>query len=168
MVRKILIAVLMLLVVAVFAFSRTDVSRIYLPSATGITAKQICSLHFVSGLAPDRARALYVDPLLQPAAGLIGSKVLVDEQEVHTSVLGLYRQRAVDVPGREDITLEHLLRMTGGLDIAERADGFDPNSDMLFTQRDMATWASARARLHPPGVHWQYMSGNTVLAARAL
>src|SRR6056297_3587784 len=95
MIRKILVAVPVLLVVAAFAFSRTDVSRIYLPSATGITAKQICSLHFVSGLSPDRARALYVDPLLDLAAGLIGSKVLADEQEVRASLLGLYRQRAV-------------------------------------------------------------------------
>lgn len=66
------------------------------------------------------------------------------------------------------VTLEHLLRMTSGLDLAERNDGADPNSDMLFTEGDMAAWAAQRDGLYPPGTRWQYMSGNTVLAARLL
>src|SRR6056297_3096377 len=141
MIRKILVAVPVLLVVAAFAFSRTDVSRIYLPSATGITAKQICSLHFVSGLSPDRARALYVDPLLQPAAGLIGSRVLADEREVHTSLLGLYRQRAVYRTGL-------------GCSLVHDGDGFDeelavplpgPNDPLVLDQVQREGWFDARA-----------------------
>jgi hypothetical protein len=63
-----------------------------------------------------------------------------------------------------DITLDDLLRMAGGLAIAERNDGFDPNSQMLFTQSDMPRFAATRERLYGPGEHWQYMSGNTILA----
>jgi len=288
--RTFLLALLVLLAVGLLVFLLSPLNRIYLPTATGFTAKQACSLHFVTGLPLDRARALYIDPLLEPALPVLRVGLDQDRGEVRTSLAGLYRQTAVYRPGlgcslvhhesgfdralalpdpdpfealpldiahraerfdeemlaaaierafaeppgggrntlavailhdgrlvaeryaegvgpatplhgwsmtksamallagalaREDridlgeagipgaaddppITLDHLLRMTSGLDIEERADGFDPNSDMLFTEADMAAWAAARDRLHPPGAHWQYMSGNTVLAARVL
>jgi len=286
--RKLLIVLLALLVVGVIVFAASPVHRIYLPSGTGISAKQACSLHFVSRLPVDRARALYIDPLLEPALPVLRIAVDTDRREARTSLLGLYGQTAVFRPGlgctlvhdedrfdrdlavpepdsfrplpedsahraarfddaaltaalddafaepggrntlavvvlhqgrlvaeryakgigpdtrlhgwsmtksmiaalagalahrgridlaqpgipaaddRRDITLEHLLRMTSGLAIEERADGFDPNSDMLFTEGDMAAWAARRERVHPPGEHWSYMSGNTVLAARTL
>jgi hypothetical protein len=69
---------------------------------------------------------------------------------------------------RADITIEHLLRMTGGLAIEETNTGTDPTSEMLFSQSDMAHYAATRRRLHAPGEHWQYMSGNTVLANHAI
>lgn len=68
----------------------------------------------------------------------------------------------------EATTIDQLLRMTGGLAIAEINDGFDPNSDMLMTESDMARFAATRERLHAPGDHWQYMSGNTILATHAM
>lgn len=68
----------------------------------------------------------------------------------------------------EATTIDQLLRMTGGLAIAEINDGFDPNSDMLMTESDMAEFAATRERLHPAGEHWQYMSGNTILATHAM
>jgi len=68
-------------------------------------------------------------------------------------------------PRLADITVESLLRMTGGLAIAELNNGMDPNSQMLFTQWDMPHFAATRERLHAPGEHWQYMSGNTILAS---
>ncbi|MEN0652826.1 MULTISPECIES: serine hydrolase domain-containing protein [Hyphobacterium] len=68
----------------------------------------------------------------------------------------------------EATTIDQLLRMTGGLAIAEINNGFDPNSDMLMTESDMARFAATRERLHPPGEHWQYMSGNTILATHAM
>jgi len=71
-------------------------------------------------------------------------------------------------PGLNEVTLEHLLGMTSGLDLTETGDGWDPNSRMLFTQSDMAEWASNRKQLHEPGDQWAYMSGNTILAMRAM
>ncbi|MFW6084896.1 MAG: serine hydrolase domain-containing protein [Gemmatimonadota bacterium] len=283
------------LMIGAFGFIRTDIHRIYLPTGTGITAKQVCSLHFVTGMSPERARALYVDPLLGAAAGLVSADVR--EEEVRSGFLGLlYRQRAVyregigctlihsgrdfdedlalpmgrefepmtldtahrdvtfrtaalkaaidtafaepghgsrntlavvvlhrgklvaerygegvtratplhgwsmaksavatlagtmvqrgeirldasairdasviaEEPRKGEITLEHLLRMRAGLRLDETQSGRDPNSKMLFTESDMAGWAARQPLVHPPGEHWEYMSGQTVLATRAL
>lgn len=288
--RKFVVVLAALVALGLIAFLASPLNRIYLPTATGYTAKQACSLFFVSGFPLDRARAMYIDPLLEPALPVLRVALDEEKREVRTSLIGLYRQTAayrpglgcslihgagefdrslalpdpdafealsldvahradrfdepaldaaVDrafaepegggrntlsiavlndgrlvaeryakgvgpatplhgwsmtksvmallagvlardgtielarpgIPGAADdppITLDHLLSMTSGLDMAERADGFDPNSDMLFTESDMVAWAAARDRLHPPGSRWQYMSGNTVLAARIL
>lgn len=288
--RKLLIALFLLMFIASGVFLASPLNRIYLPTATGYSAKQACSLHFLSGFSIERARALYIDPLLEPALPILKVTLDSDRHEARASLMGLYGQTAVYRPGlgcslvhdassfdrelrvddpdafrsleldqrhREarfdvdalnqaldaafseprgsgrntlavvvlhegrlvaeryaegvgpgtplhgwsmtksvmaalagvlaadgridleqpgipdtdrhpEVTLEHLLRMHSGLDLAERNDGFDPNSDMLFTEADMVAWAGRRDRLHPPGEHWQYMSANTVLAARVL
>lgn len=279
---------------ALAGVNATTLGRIYLPSGTGITAKQLCSLTFVSGLEPDRARALYLDPLLGEAGHLMQVDLDLEAETVTASVFGvLYRQRAVhrdglgctlvhdpnrfdaelaapparahqrmaldgdhrarwfdedalqaaidgafdptdidrrntlavavlhqgrlvaeayadgvdaDTPlhgwsmtkslaatmagvmvqrelidltsagqidalaeaGRPGISIDDLLRMTGGLAGFERNDGSDPNSEMLFTQADMARYAATRDQIHDPGAHWDYQSGNTVLAGSAL
>lgn len=270
--RTVAALALLLLIAGAIFFSRSDLNRIYLPTATGLTAKQVCSLHFVSGLTHERARALYIDPLGGDFARLIRSRVDRPDREVRANILGLYRQRAVyregvgcslvhdgrefdrelalpparkhqplpldadhrdahfdtpalhaaleanfaepegggrntlaivvlhegrlvaeryadgitpgtplhgwsmaksltatlagamvkrgeidlaepgvvNAPGREDIALEHLLHMTAGLDMTETGDGWDPNSEMLFTRSDMAEWAAGRERVFEP------------------
>ena len=282
------------LTAAVVALNLSPIGQIYLPSATGIVAKQMCSLTWVSGLDPDQARTMYLDPLLGDAGSVIGYNMDEENREVSASLLGLFwTQRAVwrdglgctlvhgghgfdpelevpiardfmpmqldwdhrdaffdtealdaamasafdkdqadgrgtlgiavlhqgrliaehyasgasretrfhgwsmtksviatlagsmvedglldiraegDIPALAatgdprlaDITVESLLRMTGGLAIAELNNGMDPNSQMLFTQWDMPHFAATRERLHAPGEHWQYMSGNTILAS---
>jgi CubicO group peptidase (beta-lactamase class C family) len=70
--------------------------------------------------------------------------------------------------GRESVTLDHLLRMTSGLDVVEDQSGADPNSRMLFVEHDAAAYAASRGTQHPPGTHWEYMSGSTVLACKAI
>lgn len=280
------------LAAGLIALNVSTIGRIYLPSGTGITAKQLCSMVFVSGLEFDFAKPRYIDPLLGDAASLISVSLDETREEVTASVGGLFwKQRAVHRDGlgctlvrggsdmdrdltvpvatafdpldldtahrdrtfdtaaltaaietafedpngmrntlgvavlhdgrlvaerygegadqstrflgwsmtksiaatlagvlvqdgdttldtvpeifgtledRQDITLEHLLRMTGGLALREGNDGTDPTSQMLFTQRDMAGFAATRERLHAPGDHWEYMSGNTVLASHEL
>ena len=268
----------------------STLGRIYLPSGTGITAKQTCSLVFVSGLDPEQAQDLYTRPLLGAAGQVITVNLDAERREVSAAVLGLFwRQRAVfreglgctlvhgsdafdpsaalpegvsdpmtlDVAardasfdpealegaldaaftedgrntlaalvlhdgrlvaeryaegvdastrlhgwsmtksfattiagvlaqqgavditaegaipalveaGRPDITIEQLLRMTGGLAGHELNDGTDPNSDMLFTESDMARFAATRETLAAPGARWEYQSGNTVLAGAGL
>src|SRR6056297_2130641 len=93
--KYLLFAVIAVMLVAAFVFTGSSWHRIYLPTATGITAKQVCSLHFVSGLAPERARSLYIDPLLSPFDGLISARVHTEQREVRARLFGLYRQRAV-------------------------------------------------------------------------
>lgn len=69
---------------------------------------------------------------------------------------------------RHEITIDHLLRMTSGLALAETGSGFDPVSRMLFLERDMAAFAE-RARLEAkPGSRWQYSTGNTVILSRII
>jgi len=282
-----------LLAAGVTALNLSPIGRIYLPSGTGIVAKQMCSLTWVSGLESDQAYDFYLAPLLGDAGSLIGYDMDEENREVTSSVLGLFwHQRAVwrdglgctlvhggadfdpdlTVPVEQDfipleldathrdqwfdtealdaaiadafdnveadsrqtlgvavlhqgrlvaehyapgasretrfhgwsmtkstmttlagalveegrldihaegavpalaeiddirlseITISHLLRMAGGLAIAEDNSGTDPNSEMLFTQSDMPRYAATRERLHAPGDHWQYMSGNTILA----
>ena len=278
------------------AINLSPLGRHYLPAGTGIVAKQVCSLTFVSGLDSDYAKSIYLDPLLGAAGRAISVDIDTGTREVRSGVFGLFwRQHAVyrdglgctlvhgggdfdpeltvpiaqdfvpleldealrdanfdadalaaavasgfddpsadrrhtlgvavlyqgrlvaehyapgasretrfhgwsmtkstvttlagilskdgeidiDAPGQvpafaavddslADITIEDLLRMAGGLAIAEHNDGWDPNSQMLFTQSDMAHFAATRERLHEPGEHWQYMSGNTVLATHAM
>jgi CubicO group peptidase (beta-lactamase class C family) len=285
-------AILTLAAVGGLAWLNTStLGAIYLPSGTGITAKQTCSLTFVSGLEAERAQALYTDPLLGDVAGLVHTDIDYEAGEVTTAVLGLFwRQRAVfreglgctlvhgsgefdpdasaplssqrdpmvldaahrdaafdtaaldaaldaaftadgrntlgvavlhdgrlvaeryadgvspetplhgwsmtkslaatmagvlvqrglidieaqgQIPalseaGRPDITVDDLLRMAGGLAGYERNDGSDPNSDMLFTESDMARFAATRDLIADPGERWDYQSGNTVLAGSAL
>ncbi|WP_339743020.1 serine hydrolase [uncultured Maricaulis sp.] len=282
------------LTAAVVALNLSPIGQIYLPSATGIVAKQMCSLTWVSGLDPDQAKSLYLDPLLGDAGSVLSYSMDEESHEVSASLLGLFwTQRAVwrdglgctlvqgghgfdpdltvpiahdfipmpldtahrdtwfdtealdtaiasavddsaqnshntlgiavlhqghlvaeyyapgasaetrfhgwsmtksviatlagslvedglldiraegDIPALaavgdpqlSDITIESLLRMTGGLAIAELNNGMDPNSQMLFTQWDMPHFAATRERLYAPSEHWQYMSGNTILAA---
>jgi len=69
---------------------------------------------------------------------------------------------------RHAITLDELLRMTSGLKLDETDTGFDPVSRMLFTQRDMAAYASGANLKHPPGQVWEYTSGNTLIASSIL
>ena len=69
---------------------------------------------------------------------------------------------------RRTITVDHLLRMTSGLALAETGSGFDPASRMLFLERDMASFAE-RARLEvTPGVRWQYTTGNSAILGRII
>lgn len=66
------------------------------------------------------------------------------------------------------VTLDQLLRMTSGLDLLEDQSGADPNTQMLFTEPDAAAYAADRGLQETPGSHWEYMSGSTVLVARAV
>jgi CubicO group peptidase (beta-lactamase class C family) len=272
-------------------FNGSDFNRIYVPAGTGIAAKQICSLSFVSGLDAERARALYVDPLLGDVADRVTIDVDYEAGEVTAAIAGvLWKQRAVfreglgcslvhgsgtfdpqavaplnserdplmvdadhraawfdeaalqsaidaaftddgrntlavlvlhdgrlvaeryadgvtaetplhgwsmtkslaatvagvlvqqglvdveaegEIPalveaGRPNLTIDNLLRMTGGLAGYELNNGSDPNSDMLFTESDMARFAATREVIAAPGERWDYQSGNTVLAGSGL
>jgi hypothetical protein len=67
---------------------------------------------------------------------------------------------------RRAITLDNLLRMTSGLDIAQTGSGFDPASRMLFTERDMAAYAEAHKLARPIGSRWDYSDASTLIVSR--
>ena len=294
--RRIFIGTGLVIAAAIVGFQFTPTARHQLPSGTGIVAKQLCSLTWVSGLDSDFARSLYLDPLLGTPGTLISHRINTENKSVSAAILGLFWKRtayyrkglgctlvhgtgtfdkdltvphahafqpfeldtdhrdthfdvqALDAaiqrqfestqtkkpntlgvavfhqgklvaeryaPGasretrflgwsmtksaittlagrlhhlgridifapdaipvlrdapddRSAITINHLLRMTGGLEMHEINDGYDPNSQMLFGQSDMAAFAARARRLHEPGEHWEYMSGDTILATSAM
>ncbi|MBR7619770.1 serine hydrolase [Phenylobacterium sp. 20VBR1] len=66
---------------------------------------------------------------------------------------------------RRAITLDNLLRMTSGLAVEETDTGFDPTSQMLFVEPDMAAFAASRRLKTKPGERFDYASPNTLLVA---
>jgi CubicO group peptidase (beta-lactamase class C family) len=72
---------------------------------------------------------------------------------------------------RAAITLDHLLRMTSGLlltEAGETGSGLDPTTRMLYQEPDAAAFAARQPLARDVGSHFEYMSGSTVLAMRAL
>ncbi len=74
---------------------------------------------------------------------------------------------------RHAITIDHLLRMTSGLDIgqsltADWTSAFDPSSQMNFDMPDMAAFAEQARLKEPPGSSWRYTNGNTMLLSRII
>ena len=67
---------------------------------------------------------------------------------------------------RREIEVEHLLRMTTGLALDETNSGFDPSSQMVYLQDDMAGSVVNSAVIAPPGTRWAYSSATTQLLAR--
>jgi CubicO group peptidase (beta-lactamase class C family) len=99
-------------------------------------------------------------------ATLVG--VLVHQNRLDVDAAGaIVEWRDSDDP-RSAITVDHLLRMTSGLAIREDQSGADPNSRMLFLEPDGAAYSAQRSLRAEPGTHWEYMSGNTVLASRRI
>jgi CubicO group peptidase (beta-lactamase class C family) len=72
--------------------------------------------------------------------------------------------RQIDDPRRE-IEVEHLMRMTSGLDLDETNSGFDPSSRM-FLEDDTAAYAVNTKMIAPPGTRWHYSSPTTQILAR--
>ena len=72
---------------------------------------------------------------------------------------------------RHAITVDNLLRMNSGLDIgqsltASASDAFDPTTQMVFRERDMAAFAERAPLKVAPGTQWTYTNGNTLLLSR--
>ena len=70
---------------------------------------------------------------------------------------------------RADISLDDLLRMSGGLAFDENYD--DPLADvtqMLFAEPNQATFAASKDLAHSPGTHWHYSSGTSEIISRVL
>jgi CubicO group peptidase (beta-lactamase class C family) len=72
--------------------------------------------------------------------------------------------RGADDPRRE-IEVEHLMRMTTGLDLDETNSGFDRSSRM-FLQDDTAAYAIDAGMIAPLGKRWHYSSPTTQILAR--
>jgi CubicO group peptidase (beta-lactamase class C family) len=58
--------------------------------------------------------------------------------------------------------------MTTGLALDETNSGFDPSSQMVYLQDDMAGFAVKAPLMAPPGTRWHYSSPSTQLLARII
>lgn len=65
--------------------------------------------------------------------------------------------------GRADITVEHLLAMTSGLQWDETYALGTPITQMLYAEPDMGDYVAGQGLAHPPGTYQQYSSGSTTL-----
>lgn len=69
---------------------------------------------------------------------------------------------------RADITVEHLLRQTSGLEWDETYDLGTPITRMLYLEPDMADYVATLPLEHEPGTVQEYSSGNTNLLCSVL
>jgi CubicO group peptidase (beta-lactamase class C family) len=74
--------------------------------------------------------------------------------------------RHIDDPRRE-IEVEHLMRMTSGLDLDETNSGFDPSTQM-YLYDDMSAFAINTRMIAPIGTRFQYSSATTQILARII
>ncbi len=72
--------------------------------------------------------------------------------------VGLWEE---DGDPRADITLNHLLQMTSGLEFKEVYGPFADATNMLYDSRSMADYAADKPLSHEPGEYFYYSSGTT-------
>ncbi|MGR0219955.1 serine hydrolase domain-containing protein [Agromyces sp. ZXT2-6] len=91
--------------------------------------------------------------------------VLVDQGVVALDDDGL---RPEWTDERADITIEHLLRQTSGLEWDETYDLGTPITRMLYLEPDMGAFVAGQPLVHEPGTVQLYSSGNTNLLCSVL
>jgi CubicO group peptidase (beta-lactamase class C family) len=69
---------------------------------------------------------------------------------------------------RHAITVDHLLRLTSGLDIPETHSGFDASTRIMFLEHDKAGVASAARLAAAPGTSWYYNDPQYMLLSRVV
>lgn len=69
---------------------------------------------------------------------------------------------------RHAISIDHLLRMTSGLSLAENGSPWSPVAQMLYGAKDMGGFAETAALQEAPGTRWRYTSGNALILSRIL
>jgi len=66
---------------------------------------------------------------------------------------------------RREIEIEHLMRMTSGLDLDETGSGFDPSTRM-YLHSDMSAYVINAKMIAPIGTRFHYSSATTQILAR--
>jgi CubicO group peptidase (beta-lactamase class C family) len=66
---------------------------------------------------------------------------------------------------RREIEVEHLMRMTSGLDLDETNSGFDPSTQM-YLHNDMSAYVINAKMIAPIGTRFHYSSATTQILAR--
>lgn len=69
---------------------------------------------------------------------------------------------------KEEITHEHLLHMSSGLQFEEGYGGESDVTNMLFFNADQASYAASLPLLHEPNTEFNYSTGSTAILASAI
>jgi CubicO group peptidase (beta-lactamase class C family) len=70
---------------------------------------------------------------------------------------------------RKEITLDHLLHMSSGLEFDERSGPFLSDVNMMLLRNgDTAAYAVAKPLRQAPGTYWKYSSGTTNIVSRII
>ncbi|MCI5045195.1 MAG: hypothetical protein MRY72_10905, partial [Aquisalinus sp.] len=131
--RNFVLVVLGLLLVAYGGLKFSVVGQRMLPTGTGITAKQLCSLVFVGDLDESRAKSMYLDPLLEQFPIPVKVETDYSAGSVTARVLGVVKQSAEYRPGY-GCTLVHDKKT--GLQPAPGALPLSPEMTLDMAHRD--------------------------------
>jgi CubicO group peptidase (beta-lactamase class C family) len=119
-----------------------------------------------------------------PETQQIGWSVTKSVTNALIGILVRQKKLAVDAPApiaawrdpkdpRHAITVDNLLRMNSGIEFGQSLysnwrSAFDPSAQMEFDMADQAAFAETAKLGAPPGTHWNYTNGNTMLLARMI
>jgi CubicO group peptidase (beta-lactamase class C family) len=73
-----------------------------------------------------------------------------------------------DSDDRKNITLNHLMHASSGLDWEENYGGTHGTNSMLFNKKDMGVYAAEAKAIHPPDEVFYYSSGTTNIISRII
>lgn len=80
------------LLAAVVVVGGQQASR--LSSATGLAARQLCSLHYASGMDADFVRETWIDPHIKPVADFVRLTKDDENRTTEASIFGLFKTKA--------------------------------------------------------------------------
>ncbi|GAB3165808.1 serine hydrolase domain-containing protein [Telluribacter humicola] len=87
--------------------------------------------------------------------------ILVDRGKLSLTAKGILPEWSNPEDPRYNITLDHLLKMTSGLQWDESYFSWSPVTRMVYTEANMSAFASSLPLEAPPGQEWKYSSGTT-------
>jgi CubicO group peptidase (beta-lactamase class C family) len=94
--------------------------------------------------------------------------ILVHQGRLKTSDIAPIAEWRDPADPRRSITIEHLMRMSSGLDLDETNSGFDRSSRNLYLESDTVADAAKAKLLAAPGTRFAYSSPSTILLARII
>ncbi|WP_078553169.1 serine hydrolase domain-containing protein [Bacillus alkalicellulosilyticus] len=105
--------------------------------------------------------------MISALVGLAIDKEYIDDVNQPIVPYFSYFNGEIDNIKKEQITIEHLLNMTSGLDYPEMQEGTNLPQQMAQSS-DWANFVLERELLHDPGTFYNYSSGNSHLLSRII
>ncbi|MFO7930745.1 MAG: serine hydrolase domain-containing protein [Thermodesulfobacteriota bacterium] len=94
--------------------------------------------------------------------------VLVKQEKIDLDASGLTEQWQASDDPRNKITLNHLMRMTSGLEFEEAYEPFSDAVEMFYNSYDFAEYAASKPLSAPAGTEWSYSSGSANIVSKLI